>query len=175
MWACLCECGNRKTVEGYSLTSGHTISCGCWQKEKTSAINKTHGQYGSRLYRVWNAMRQRCGNANNQNYHLYGAEGKTVCQEWQTFESFYEWAVKGYRAGLTIERIDNRKGYSPDNCKWVTPQEQSNNTRRNRFIAYNGQTKTMAQWAKEYHINYNTLNSRINTLKWDIEKALNTP
>ena len=176
MWKCRCECGKTVIVSGEALRRGTTRSCGCLQKDTVGSLRRTHGRWRSKLYHIWNSMIQRCENSKDKHYHLYGAEGKTVCDEWHDFQAFYDWAMaNGYKEGLTIERIDGTKGYSPENCRWATKKEQANNTRRNHLITYNGKTQTMAQWADEYKIKYKTLNSRINTLKGDIERALNTP
>lgn len=176
MWICQCDCGNKAVVAGYRLKGGQTHSCGCLQRERASETSRKHGQWNSSLYKVWNAMIQRCENQNDQHFEDYGARGITVFSEWKNFELFYEWAVSnGYEKGLSLDRKDNDKGYSPDNCHWTTRKVQMNNTRKNHYITYNGKKQTMAQWADELGIKYNTLNSRINTLGWDIERAFNTP
>lgn len=129
-----------------------------------------------RLRAIWFNMHDRCENVKNRKYRIYGAEGKAVCQEWSEYEAFEKWALSGgYKSDLTLERIDGTKGYSPDNCRWATPKEQANNTRRNHLITYNGETHTMAEWAEITRIPYQTLAKRINVHKWDIESALTTP
>lgn len=175
MWLCQCDCGNKTVVAGYRLKNGVTKSCGCLQRERASEVRKTHGQWKTPLYKVWNSMRQRCENPNVKTYRLYGAEGKTVCEEWQTFEGFYLWAIKtGYQDGLTIERKDSTKGYSPENCKWATKKEQANNTRRNHYMTYHGKTQTLTQWSEELHIPIATIYWRLNR-GWNTEKILSTP
>lgn len=92
------------------------------------------------------------------------------------FWTFYEWAINnGYREDLTIDRIDVNGDYEPNNCRWVTAKAQQNNKRSNHFITYNNETHTLTEWAEKYNINFNTLRNRIRTLKWDFEKAVNTP
>ncbi|OEH55922.1 hypothetical protein AQ616_18975 [Oceanobacillus sp. E9] len=133
-YLCKCSCGNEKVIRRDHITSGATKSCGCLEKENLKGLEfkETHGQTKTRLYYVWNSMRMRCRNPNTNNYHNYGGRGISVCKEWNdSFEPFYEWAVKnGYRPGLTIERINNDGNYEPSNCKWATYKEQSANTRR---------------------------------------------
>lgn len=130
-WKCVCECGNEIEVESYNLKTGHTNSCGCWQKEATSTANRTHGQRKTRLYRIWVCMRNRCYQKNYHAFQHYGGRGITVCDEWNnSFETFRDWAMShGYTDNLTIDRKDNDKGYSPENCKWSTMAEQNQNKR----------------------------------------------
>lgn len=175
IFECVCDCGNTCYSVGQSLLSGAKQSCGCLQKELASNGNKTHGQTHSRLYSIWSGMKTRCNNENEKIYKRYGALGVTVCEEWKRFEPFYEWAMNnGYTDRLTLDRKDNDKGYSPDNCRWVTMKEQENNRRNNRLLTYNGETKTISQWANDTGIKYTTLYRRI-TNGWTAESALTTP
>lgn len=176
MWLCRCECGKEKVVNGYYLKGGQIQSCGCYNREVCSKRSKTHGLNKTQLYRVWKSMKSRCINPNNYAYSIYGGEGKSVCTEWvHDFRAFYDWAMShGYKKGLTIERIDGTKGYSPDNCKWATMKEQQNNRRNNHLITYNGKTQTIAQWADEIGVKYYILYMRINKYHWSIERALTT-
>lgn len=175
-WFCLCDCGKETVVQASALRSGLTNSCGCLRRKVASELHKTHEQRFTRLYAIWSNMKRRCQNRNNPSYKWYGAIGTTVCEEWRDFEPFYKWAMaNGYRDDFTIDRIDNSKGYSPDNCRWATAKEQSNNKRNNCLIEYNGKTQTISQWAEEYGLMYATLRDRLNRYHWDIEKALTTP
>lgn len=172
-WLCECECGRKIEINAYSLNSGRTTSCGCFARECSAERKKTHGNAYTRLYNIWCCMKQRCLNPNHISYCNYGGRGITVCAEWlHRFQSFYDWAMaNGYRDDLSIDRIDNDKGYSPDNCRWATIKEQHNNTRANRKIFFAGRTMTMAEWREELQISKGTVDAR-RALGWTPEEAL---
>jgi hypothetical protein len=120
-----------------------------------------HGMYGTRIYRIWAAMKRRCYNTNYKEYYLYGGRGIKVCQEWLFFPRFKKWAIEnGYDENLTLDRIDNERGYEPSNCRWTSPKAQSNNRRSNKVIEYNGQFKTLKEWSEIIGINYKCLYKR---------------
>lgn len=121
----------------------------------------------SRLYKVWIDMRNRCNNPNNKGYKRYGARGIKVCDEWQSnYISFYNWAIdnnykENVKRRFTVDRIDNLKGYSPDNCRLLSIQEQQNNRTNNYWITYKGEKHTVSQWSKILNINVQTIFNRI--------------
>jgi len=121
---CLCDCGVQGWVNVRNLRAGNSTSCGCFHREQASIANATHGQTGQRLYRIWKQMHQRCENPRSRAYRWYGAKGITVCEAWGDFETFQGWALaKGYFDGAEIDRDNSSKGYCPDNCWWVTKQD----------------------------------------------------
>lgn len=173
-WVCKCECGNETTTLTTELLKGHAKSCGCYHRDKMSVSFRKHGQHKTRLYKIWSNMLQRCGNPKNDNYQRYGAKGINVCEEWKDFQAFYKWATaNGYTENLSIDRIENSKGYCPENCRWETPQAQTDNRGCTHNISFNGKTQTLKRWAEETGIPYKNLLWRINK-GWPIDRALTT-
>lgn len=135
-----------------------------------------HGLCKNPLFYTWYQMVQRCHNPNHQNYPRYGALGRTVCEEWRNDpQAFINWSEShGYKEGLSIDRIDNEKGYSPDNCRWVDRFVQQNNMRRNHWITANGETHTISQWARIKGVRRTLILKRLK-LGWSEERAVNEP
>lgn len=138
-----------------------------------------HGEFTkkkcSKLYHVWSGMIQRCTNPNHPSYHKYGPRGITVCALWaHNYRTFRDWALShGYQEGLQIDRIDNDAGYCPENCHWVLPVQNANNTRQNVHITAFGETKTLSEWTRDPRCTtkYNALAWRIRQ-GWSGEAAL---
>ena len=175
-WYCICECGRSAIIRTDHLTRNITHSCGCLERENIKNIGlPRHGQSNTKLYFVWNSMRQRCRNYKTIEYKNYGEKGVTYCKEWEKFEPFYDWALKnGYKEGLSIDRIDVNGNYEPSNCRWVTMKVQQNNRSNNRLIEWNGKQQTVSQWSDELEISYKTIESRLNAYGWSVEKTLTT-
>jgi hypothetical protein len=134
--------------------------------------------YSSRFYRIWSNMKTRCYNNKIPDYDRYGGRGITVCDEWLKFGNFFDDMYGSYELAymedinISLDRIDNSKGYSKNNCKWSSKTEQANNRRSSHFVEYNGKRQTLAQWAKEIGIRCGTLNQRYFCYKWPVEKCL---
>lgn len=177
-WLCKCECGNTHEAVSHALTSGHTKSCGCWRDERNASTPMNHGHASRRkgispTYRTWQAMITRCTNVSVKSFQDYGARGITVYAGWLVFENFLS-DMGEKPAGTTLERIDNEKGYGPDNCKWATKKEQARNTRANKFVDYKGQRMTQAEFAETVGRNQSTVSYRLRA-GWTPEQVANTP
>jgi len=133
-----------------------------------SEIRKTdwrtkHGHANSRLYQTWQDMKQRCYNPKLRNYKHYGERGISVCIEWRnSFEEFSNWATQnGYNDHLVLDRINNDGNYQPDNCQFITPDENKRKTRKSRYLTINGVCKIVSEWAREYGIKKEVLLGRL--------------
>lgn len=165
---CKCDCGNMTKVVPKNLLDGAIKSCGCLSIENST----THGESKTRLYGILNGMKQRCYNPNTENYDDYGGRGITVCDEWlEDYTIFRDWAMNnGYSEELSIDRIDNDKGYFPENCRWATDSIQNSNRRpnkkpRNKILwKINGETKPMTEWCEQYGLSYQTVKYRIDKI-----------
>lgn len=158
-WNCKCVCGNITSVLASNLKRGHTRSCGC----KTNSMkHKTHGMSNTRLYKIWIGMKNRCYNPSTPHYEYYGGRGINVCNDWKfDFEPFYKWSTEnGYEDGLSIDRIDNGKGYSPDNCRWATKEQQARNKTNLLRVKVNGVEKTLCEWSEICNVPLNALRLR---------------
>jgi len=132
-WRCVCDCGEQRVVYGYSLTSGRTVSCGCFKVAFATLLNLSHGHTRGRSqspeYSVWEAMIQRGTNPKNRDWKNYGGRGITVCSRWLQFSNFLADMGRRPSPNLSLERVNNDLGYSAENCKWATRKEQRANQR----------------------------------------------
>lgn len=142
----LCKCGKQFEAAIYSVRQNHTKSCGCHKIE----ANTKHGDSRSPIYVIWNGMKARCENPKSKDYSRYGAQGIRVCKEWLDYETFKKWAISnGFSHGLQIDRKDNYKGYSPDNCRIVTVLQQARNKKNSSVWTVNGNSYPTAKEASK--------------------------
>lgn len=170
-WHCSCACGGTTEVTTRLLRIGRTKSCGCLKTEQIATLNRTHGMKGTRTYKSWLDLRQRCNDCNDPDY---GGRGISYDPEWVSFEAFLR-DMGEAPEGMTIERRDVNGNYTRDNCRWATLQEQANNKRNNLLLTLNGETLTAAQWAARVAIPYKTILTRKGRLGWSDERTLTTP
>lgn len=166
-WECLCDpkhggCGSIVIVATANLKNGNTRSCGCLRKDANMNSHTTHGFSSYPEYSVWKGMLSRCYNEKNNSYPEYGGCGITVCDEWkESFEAFYRDMGPRPSQDHSIDRKENDKGYSKENCRWATWEEQASNRRNNLFYDYNGVKRTLAAWCRELSLNYPTVYARL--------------
>lgn len=178
---CRCECGFEKYIKAWSVITGRLKSCGCIVYE----VNRDRATHGLAIkgaehpmYKIWEAMKARCYNPNNKFYSYYGGRGITVCDRWLEKET----GVVNFISDMgprptpnhSVDRENNEKGYGPDNCRWATKKEQQSNTRANVWIEYNGEIKTVSQWAEITGINKKTISYRQKE-GWGSEEIFRTP
>lgn len=172
-WLCECQCEQKNLVVvlGKDLVAGNRKSCGCLNKTRIR-----HGESKTKLYEIWKSMKKRIRNKNCDFYKDYGGRGIEICDEWFVYENFRNWAFEnGYKEGLSIERKDVNGDYCPENCCWITKEEQADNKRNTIWIDYNGEKLTLKQWSEKLGISKVVLKNRIFVMGWDIERALFTP
>lgn len=177
IWLFECDCvlKTRKQLALNNVKTGKTKSCGC---ETKRIVTIKHGMSGTRLHRIWTNMHYRCYNKKCRRYKDYGGMNIQIHNEWlgtNGFQNFYNWSMKnGYQDNLTIDRINNNFGYSPDNCKWSTNLEQQRRKRNNVLLTFNGKTQTISQWAEESELSNTILYSR-HKRGWNDNQILTTP
>lgn len=156
-WIFHCDCGNEHITDRRVVQRSPFAHCGC---EPHHA--RTHGLSRTRLHRIWSNMKQRCSNPKSAYFHIYGGKGVVVCDEWEDFAPFRDWAMKaGYADSLQIDRVDSDGDYMPDNCRWVTPQVNTENRAANNFVTYMGERITITELSRRTGLNRETLRSRI--------------
>ena len=182
-WICVCRCGRKKVIAGYSLSGGYTNSCGCYRREcsRKRAINNTLGlRHGharrkpgaTKTYSAWRSMFQRCYNPKNKGFHRYGGRGIFVAAQFRRFEGFLAYLGEKPK-GMSLDRIDNNGAYAPGNVRWATVKTQNLNTRRNRRLTLNGKTLTLKEWCDRLNISQTTIQWRLKA-GWPLERTLTT-
>lgn len=170
---CICDCGIEITTTVPNLIRGHTMSCGCLQKELTISRSTIHGQCGTGTYHSWASMKKRMTNKNCKDYKHYGGRGLKMQEDWNEYVNFLR-DMGPKPEGLELERVDNEIGYFKKNCVWATHREEMANTRRNVYFIIDGIRKHQSEWCRVFKMSVATFVRRIKA-KWDVKKALTTP
>lgn len=172
LWSCRCDCGGQAEAPTNDLVRGHHLSCGCLQRERSAERKLKHGYAKTLEYRIWGTMISRCDNQEHISYPDYGAKGITVCERWRNSVADFI-ADMGPRPSRrhSIDRINSDGHYEPGNCRWASPKEQSRNTSRNRFVTYNGETLTLAEWGERTGLRGSLIGNRLKA-GWSVEDAL---
>lgn len=165
-----CECGSSKDVLLTSLKSGTTQSCGCLNKERALAANTTHGMSKTPEYKIWEGIKMRCNPTTSKSSN-YGRRGITISEEWSSFEKFYEDMGPRPSKLYSIERLNNDKGYSKENCVWATRRQQQNNKRNTLFTVLNGEVVPLAEAARSMGVTYNSLAAKARAGKIPLIRA----
>lgn len=187
---CVCDCGNKVVTHGSNLEKSRQLTCGRNCEHHMDKV-KTHGLSKDRLFRIWKGMKRRCYDLKDQHYYLYGGRGIDICEEWRDdVFAFREWALSnGYSDNLTIDRIDSDKGYSPDNCRWATVEEQNNHLQprwtfkpkqkyvKKKVVTWeiNGVKKSINEWCEEYGLSRSVVTYRVNVKGMSPYEALTIP
>jgi hypothetical protein len=173
-WLCRCDCGIEKEIVGHDLRAGSMRSCGCRRRAVLAAQKRRHGhrfeRKTSRTYATWAGITARCRNPNHRSYPNYGGRGITVCDRWLDFRNF------SHRHGerpprRTIERKDNDRGYSPDNCRWATRTQQARNRRSTRLVPLDGRMMPLAEALAKQGLRPGTFFMRMRR-GWPLQRAL---
>lgn len=173
-WQCQCDCGRIALVATSHLTGCDVQSCGCWRREYQRPT-QTHGMSKTRTYSIWRSVRARCVNPKHRAFRDYGARGITICDRWLKFDNFVADMGPVPDETMSIDRIDNARGYDPGNCRWATKQQQGANRSNNFRIAHDGLSLTSAEWSTKTGISQSLIWHRIKTLGWSVRDTLTTP
>lgn len=157
-WQCVCDCGGTTTAYAYDLRSGRVKSCGCLAREGSNTKHglARGGANRSKVYSLWASMVQRCQNSRDRNYAQYGGRGIKVCKRWLTFENFYA-DMGAPEPGMSLDRKNNDRGYSPANCRWATKTQQSRNTRATVRVVLWGATEVLVDALRKLGKNRSSL------------------
>lgn len=153
-WFCQCDCGQDIITTTGNLRIGDTTSCGCARVKHTTP-------FYSKVRTAWRDMIDRCENPKNEYYHIYGGRGIKVCDRWHSFDAFYADMGEPSSQGMSLDKIDNDQGYSPDNCRWTDARTQGRNRRLNVYVEYKGKIKCASEWAEILGQNEGTFRERI--------------
>lgn len=172
-WTCVCDCGNASHPSSQALRNGLAKSCGCLIKEKLkSGVLRSKGRAKhKKLYKVWDTMKQRCSNPNHKNFKRYGERGISFCEKWKSFDVFFEEIGYLWEDGLSIDRIDNDKGYCKENCRWITKKENCNNTSKNIIFTLDNYTDTLKKLCEKFGFKYKRVHQNL-TRTGSFEKAI---
>lgn len=172
-WLFKCECGKEVILIKNQVTTGHTKSCGCKTSFLCAKANTTHGHTRNRKftkeYSTWSGMKQRCFDKNNSHYKNYGGNGIIVCDRWLDFENFLS-DIGKIPNNYSLERINVKGNYCPENCTLIPLNMQRRNTTKNLIVTYKGDTDCLINLCEKYNKNYNLVYSRIYN-GWGIEEA----
>jgi hypothetical protein len=174
---CVCDCGTERVVRIWYLFQGRSLSCGCLRIERQREAMTVHGDSHTPLYNSWHAMMNRCYSSTDTQYWRYGGRGIRVCSSWHAYLSFKSWAVThGWQLGLQIDRINGFRGYYPANCRWATPQQNTNNRTNTRIVSAFGETKPLTEWVKDARclVAAKTLRTRLER-GWTDEESMRIP
>ena len=177
MWNTICDCGKNKIASGNFLLIGTTKSCGCLRVEMGRNKNRSHGMSGERFYEIWEGLKDRCSQ-NRKGYEKLGFSNR-----WKRFENFKTDMFESYNEHValhgekntSIDRINNKGGYSPTNCRWATAKLQAKNRGTSHRLTYNGVTKYLVDWAEDFGIKRQLLYKRVILSGWSVERALTSP
>lgn len=173
-WKCKCDCGNINDVLRGNLTRGLSRSCGCTIIPINRKRMMTHGYSQEKLYRVYHGIKRRCYNQNSKDFNNYGGRGISMCNEWkEDYMAFRNWAIEHeYQEGKQIDRINNDGNYEPNNCQFISQQENTRKKDNVNKLMYNNKEYTLSELSKICNISADRLRDRIIQKKWTIEEAI---
>jgi hypothetical protein len=176
LWRAICDCGEERVLETYSLTSGGTASCGCFARERSAQRATTHGRSRSQEHITWKAVKQRCYDENARNYKWYGGRGIEVCERWRdSFENFLADMGPKPSNDHSIDRKDSNGDYCPENCRWATLQEQRRNQSNNRLLEIHGIVGSLVEWSEVSGIPAEVIRGRLDRCEWTPYDAVTKP
>lgn len=171
---CRCDCGTVKTVPLTYLRNGRSRSCGCYSRDQLIRRNYRHGQTDTSTYQIWRGMIGRCRARFAKKGERYAARGISVCDRWCDYENFLADMGERPDAKASLGRIDNDGDYCPENCRRETRTQQNRNTSRNHFIEFQGQRKTLSEWAERLGMHHTAILGRLRR-GWTTEEAVSRP